>query len=304
MSTTPEGKYLLYHYHPSLAAAVIFIVLFAISSVGHIFQLFTRKTWYFIPFVIGGLFETIGYVGRALNSQQDYAEWTLGPYVMQSLLILLAPALFAASIYMILSRIILLTDGEKHSPIRAKWLTKVFVAGDVLSFLMQSSGGGMLATAKTEASTKTGNNIITGGLAVQVIFFGFFIFTASIFHYRITRADRGRHTAVSVPWQQYLVILYIASTLIMIRSIFRIIEYGQGNSGYLLSTEVFIYVFDATLMFLVMVLFNLRHPSAIINNESMAEHYAAPDSYSSDVAMETVPSGRKKHSRTRTRESV
>ena len=59
---------------------------------------------------------------------------------MQSLLLLVAPALFAASIYMVLGRIILLTDGEKNSLIRQKWLTKIFVAGDVLSFLVQSGG--------------------------------------------------------------------------------------------------------------------------------------------------------------------
>jgi hypothetical protein len=59
---------------------------------------------------------------------------------MQSLLLLLAPALFAASIYMVLGRIIRLTDGESHSLIKARWLTKVFVAGDVLSFLTQSTG--------------------------------------------------------------------------------------------------------------------------------------------------------------------
>ena len=41
---------------------------------------------------------------------------------------------------MILGRIIRLTDGEEYSPIRARWLTKVFVAGDVLSFLAQSGG--------------------------------------------------------------------------------------------------------------------------------------------------------------------
>jgi hypothetical protein len=59
---------------------------------------------------------------------------------VQSLLLLLAPALFAASIYMVLGRIILLTDGEAHSLIRARWLTKLFVMGDVLSFLGQSAG--------------------------------------------------------------------------------------------------------------------------------------------------------------------
>jgi hypothetical protein len=59
---------------------------------------------------------------------------------MQSLLILLAPALFAASIYIILGRIILLVDGERYSLMRQKWLTKAFVAGDLFSFLLQMSG--------------------------------------------------------------------------------------------------------------------------------------------------------------------
>jgi hypothetical protein len=59
---------------------------------------------------------------------------------MQSLLLLLAPALFAASIYMVLGRIIRLTDGEAYSLIRVSRLTKIFVAGDVLSFLVQSTG--------------------------------------------------------------------------------------------------------------------------------------------------------------------
>ena len=59
---------------------------------------------------------------------------------MQTLLILVAPALFAASIYMVLGRIILLVDGEQHSLIRKRWLTKIFVTGDVLSFLMQGAG--------------------------------------------------------------------------------------------------------------------------------------------------------------------
>jgi hypothetical protein len=41
---------------------------------------------------------------------------------------------------MCLGRIILITDGEQHSVIRGKWLTKIFVVGDVLSFIMQGAG--------------------------------------------------------------------------------------------------------------------------------------------------------------------
>lgn len=83
--------------------------------------------------------EFIGYIGRALSASQT-PDWTLGPYIMQSVLLLVAPALFAASIYMYLGRLIVLVRGEKFSVIRVGWMTKIFVAGDVLSFLMQSLG--------------------------------------------------------------------------------------------------------------------------------------------------------------------
>lgn len=73
-------------------------------------------------------------------SAHQSPDWTLGPYIIQSTLLLVAPALFAATIYMILGRIILLVRGEHHSIIRLKFLTKIFVVGDILSFLMQASG--------------------------------------------------------------------------------------------------------------------------------------------------------------------
>lgn len=73
-------------------------------------------------------------------SADESPNWTIGPYVMQSTLLLVAPAFFAASIYMELGRIVYLVKGQKHSLIRVNWMTKIFVAGDVLSFLMQASG--------------------------------------------------------------------------------------------------------------------------------------------------------------------
>jgi hypothetical protein len=81
--------------------------------------------------------ESVGYIGRIL-SHDDL--WDLGPFIMQSLLILIAPALFAASIYIILGRVILLVDGERYALVRRTWLTKLFVAGDVFSFMLQGAG--------------------------------------------------------------------------------------------------------------------------------------------------------------------
>lgn len=39
-----------------------------------------------------------------------------------------------------LGRIVLMVKGEKLALVRVSWMTKIFVAGDVLSFLMQASG--------------------------------------------------------------------------------------------------------------------------------------------------------------------
>ena len=60
--------------------------------------------------------------------------------MVQLLFILVAPALFAATIYMELGRIIMLCDSGHHSLVPLRWLTKIFVAGDVLSFVLQALG--------------------------------------------------------------------------------------------------------------------------------------------------------------------
>jgi RTA1 like protein len=60
-----------------------------------------------------------------------------------------------------------------------------------------------------------------------------------------------------------MIALYVGSLLILIRSVFRIVEYLQGWQGYLLGHEAFIYIFDATLMLIVMLIFNWVHPSQV-----------------------------------------
>ncbi|MCJ1306220.1 hypothetical protein MMC08_009038 [Hypocenomyce scalaris] len=220
--------FILYRYHPSLAAAIIFIVCFSFTTAFHIFQLFRFRTWFFIPLIVGGLFELVGYVGRVVSSQN---QWLLSPYIMQTLLILVAPALFAATIYMTLGRIILLLQGEKHAVIRPKRLTKIFVSGDVLCFLVQAGSAGILAT-KSKNSLKLRQAIVIVGLCIQIVSFGFFVISATIFHRRTKSSSLP--AAAPQAWEKYLFVLYAASILILVRSVFRVIEYAVGNDGYML----------------------------------------------------------------------
>lgn len=83
--------------------------------------------------------ETVGYIGRAMSSP-EYPNFTTNPYIIQSVLLLLGPTLYAASIYMILGRLVIHLEADSYSLIKPKWLTKFFVFGDVISFFAQGGG--------------------------------------------------------------------------------------------------------------------------------------------------------------------
>ncbi|CAF3543007.1 hypothetical protein SNK03_013179 [Fusarium graminearum] len=254
------GGFKLYHYDPSMAGGAIFTLLFIGTTVLHTWQLYRGRSWFTIPLTIGGLFELVGYAARCKSSNES-PDWTLGPYIIQSIFLLVAPALFAATIYMELGRIVEMIDGEGRVMISKKWMTKIFVTGDILSFFLQGGGGGYQSSGTLEA-LDAGAKVIIVGLFVQLIFFGVFIIIAISFHRAILQNPTGRSTS-GLPWKKHMMVLYIGSLFIMVRSLFRAVEYIQGNSGFLLKHEIYLYIFDALLMFLVMVLFNWFHPSEI-----------------------------------------
>ncbi|KAK7937201.1 RTA1 like protein [Apiospora aurea] len=260
----PPGKFVFYAYQPSMAGAVILAVIFGLSSLWHIKQMCQSRTWYFIPFTIGCLFETLGYMGRAMSSSESFPDFTKGPYIIQSVLLLLGPTLFAASIYMILDRLVRLLDADAYSLIPPRWLTKVFVLGDVLSFFAQGGGGGMLTTARTQDDVKRGENMILGGLGIQILFFGGFCLVTALFHLCIRREPTSKSYAVTAPWTLLVYVLYAASLLIMVRSLYRVAEYAQGQGGALQGHEYWLYILDSVPMLVVSGLFNWMHPSCVV----------------------------------------
>ncbi|KAI1371564.1 RTA1 like protein [Hypoxylon crocopeplum] len=260
--------FVFYRYQPSLPAAIIFIIFFAISSLIHATVLVRKRTWYFIPFLIGCLFETVGYVGRALSSP-EYPNFTKIPYIIQSILLLLGPTLFAASIYMILGRLVVLLEADSYSMIKPRWLTGFFVLGDVLSFFAQGGGGGLLTQARSDADVRQGEYIIVGGLGIQILFFGFFIIVTFVFHRRISGKPTRNALTLTTPWKKLLYVLYISSALIMVRSVYRVAEYVLGSDGELLSKEAYLYCLDALPMLIVALAYNWFHPSRVVSRDAL-----------------------------------
>ncbi|KAF2686701.1 RTA1-domain-containing protein [Lentithecium fluviatile CBS 122367] len=266
-----------YDYNPSVAGAVVAVIAFTGLLGLHIWRLWQSRTWFCIPLIIGALFEIVGYAARGACHNRLYA---FTPFIIQTVLVLLAPILFAASVYMFLGRIMRATGRSSHSIIRPTWLTKIFVTGDVVCFITQGAGAAIMGNATAKKTIDLGSTIILVGLVVQVLIFGLFLAAGILFHKRMRKGPGSKSTW---EWERYLVLLYAASLIITFRNVFRVVEYALGDDGYLLQNEWPIYVFDALPMAAVLIICSLWYVGNLASGaDSQVDHVMlVPDGHNS-----------------------
>ncbi|KAK5741328.1 hypothetical protein LTR17_004035 [Elasticomyces elasticus] len=284
MTNTSQLQYVYYGYNPSMAASCIFAVLFGISTIWHLYLLWQKRLWHFIPVIVGGIctyltsrdigivlelevfssltssiVEFAGYVARAVSHTQAMHQ-TEAPFVIQIIVLLVAPILFAASIYMILGRIIVTMQAQHYSMIKTKRLTAVFVSSDIICFLIQAAGAGLMARGQ-RSTTKTGSYIILVGLIVQIVIFCFFYLVEAVFHRRMKA--KPTYADLSLPWEKSVYIIYITSCLVLVRNVVRVVEFAEGFKGFIELNQVFLYVFDGVPMAALVFIYNVWYPSTM-----------------------------------------
>ncbi|KAL2865934.1 RTA1 domain-containing protein [Aspergillus lucknowensis] len=265
-----------YYYVPSLEAAIIFVVLFMAATILHAYQMWQTKTWFLTAFCCGGFFEAAGYIVRAKSATESgIPRYEIGPFVAQNMLLLVAPALFAASIYMELGRISEALRADTYLLVRRQRLTGTFVTGDVIAFFSQLGGSGLMAS-DSNSVRNIGRIIAIVGLVVQIVFFSCFIVAGVMFHRRLRKKPTQRllEQPQALRYERHMHAIYGTSVLIFARSIVRVVEFVQGLEGYIATHQIFIFVFDAVPMFVVMLILNWIHPSEIrslVNGGKMAK---------------------------------
>ena len=250
---------IFYYYNPSLPGAIVITCLFSILTLYLTVQLVRYRAWFTLPLVIGGVLEIVGYVSRAISHNNTEA---LGPYIVESIAILVAPTLFAATIYMILARIIRLLNAGNLSVIRVNFLTLIFVLADIFCFSVQSFGA-QLQTKEDKDKQRFGRILIIAALGLQIVVFSLFVVVAVIFNLRYHR-QTSQNMNSNLCWQRHLTALYSASGLVLIRNIVRTIEYIQGIAGYIGKHEAFLYAFDAAPMVLVLLVTSVVYAPAVL----------------------------------------
>jgi hypothetical protein len=191
--------------------------------------------------------EVAGYTVRILGHNNPCNSTT---EIVRKIFLLVAPCIFAATIYMILGCTILAIRAASLSPLRPTWMTKVFVTGDIACFFIQLTGVAIMGNGAS--TVDLGRYITLTGLGLQILLFSLFVCIAYVFHMRIHRYPTEFSHRPAVQWQAMLFVLYSLSAIIMFRNIFRVVETAGGRDGYLLSHEWPLYVFDSISMMVVM----------------------------------------------------
>ncbi|KAJ3130418.1 hypothetical protein HK100_008068 [Physocladia obscura] len=262
----PDGSYnytaSLFGEEPSQTLALVAGGVFALLFIAHIIQSIRFKTKYLIAAIIAAFMETTGYGMRykAINKPFDVSG-----YATQQGMIILAPVLLAASQYVVLEKIIIYIGGAS-SPIRPSLIAKIFVTCDILSFAVQGAGSGILVSSIQHYTI--GTNILIGGLIVQVISYATFLGTALVVY------NRGKDLSIEDSWRRMFYALFGGAGLVMIRSVFRVIEFAMGYNGPIATNEHYMYVFDFGLVAGALLLFNFFHPGQLLTKKE--KEYVRP----------------------------
>ncbi|KAI0042861.1 RTA1-domain-containing protein [Auriscalpium vulgare] len=261
-----------YHYDPTRWVAIIFIVLFSLSTIAHLGQLVRWRMWWLLPTVVlCGVLEIAGWSGRLWSS---FDNGTLdSPFMLQIITTIIAPTPLVGANFILLGRIIRRL-GPRYSRLGPKLYTTIFLTCDIVALVVQGGGGG-IASGNSNSNAKLGGNIMLGGIIFQLIAIICYAALAAEFLLRYVR-DRPfeKRNAPDQPrgrTDKHMKILLggmsLMTVFILIRSVYRTIELADGWNGKVISTQVLFNVFDGAMITLAMVTLNFCHPGYFLRPE-------------------------------------
>jgi hypothetical protein len=192
-------------------------------------------------------------------------------FITQLTTLTLAPAFFAAAIYFSLSHIVI-TFGKENSRISPTKIPRIFITCDVISLILQGTGGALAAWyAQQEKMPDNGNYTLIGGLSFQAFTLLVFLILSADFAIRtIKSVKRGqalndnvesRRLRQSGRFKWLLFSLTLSALLIFLRSVYRVVELSEGWKGELMTNERFVIMLEAIPVAISAALLSILHPA-------------------------------------------
>ncbi|CAE6451672.1 unnamed protein product [Rhizoctonia solani] len=272
---TNAGEPLPFNYVPTGWVGITFLVLFGITTAGHLFEALLFRTTYMIPtLVLCGVGELLGWAGRYWGHVNPHNG---DAFMMQITTTIIAPSFMTAAMFLILPKIIN-ELGMEYSRMPPRLYSIIFITADVTALVIQAAGGAMASIADTPDGAEQGGQVMLGGIVIQLV--AVVIYTALglefIVRYsydRPARSNLGNGPRKHAGWADVsrklvwmLVGLGIATLYIIIRSVYRTIELTDGWNGTIISTEKWFNWFDGAPIVVAMITFNVFHPGYLLSN--------------------------------------
>ncbi|KAL4737170.1 hypothetical protein BDV11DRAFT_160589 [Aspergillus similis] len=261
----------LYVYAPNKGAPIFFTIAYALSAAAHVLQCQRYRSWQLLGlYPLCGVLFAVGYALREYGAYHylydEKNKTVLMVYILSQVFIFVCPPLLELANYHILGRIF--SYVPHLAPLPANRVLATFGALMALVELLNSLGVAFSSNPSSSMSQQNaGSDLTIAALSMQLVVILSFVILGGLFHRRLAKAEIPAKKAM-VPLQT----LYVSMSLILIRCIYRLIEHTGSTTVDTNNIEVlkaltpvlryewFFYVFEATLMLLNSVLWNVCHP--------------------------------------------
>lgn len=240
--------YLWFGYTPLQAPAIFAAIMFLLIGIANLVITIRTKKWFVMFIPLTAAMETTGYIFRLIMMHHP----GMTPYILMQVLLVVSPVFLTLVDYKAVGHLLRVAN-LRGGCLRPAWISRVFLASDVLCLVIQSGGAGMTSSDNPQ-TLKMAKNLLLVGLALQLSFFG--IFTCITIYVNLSRKYCLRGVSQYKPcfWCLYATIIPL-----FIRNFYRVIEFSAGVNGDIATHESYLYVFDFTMVWLAMLFFTVWH---------------------------------------------
>ena len=186
-------------------------------------------------------------------------------FQIQICCLIISPAFVSAGLYLTLKHIVL-SFGESWSRLRPAWYTYIFIAGDLVSLVLQGAGGGIAATADAGSSSQdVGTNMMIAGVVFQVIVLA--IFGCCLTEYALRTYRRRNQLSTDAmalyhdtSFRCFVGAIVVAYWGILIRCIYRIPELTGGWRSELMRNETDFIILEGVMIVISVLVLTVFHP--------------------------------------------
>ncbi|KAF8597909.1 RTA1-like protein [Ceratobasidium sp. AG-I] len=274
-------------YIPTTPAAVAFGSLYLVTLGVFVILSFRRYGRYMLVLMLSAEIYAAGLFMRLWFAKDTH---NITRFIAMNMCTILSPCGFIATVYMLLGRLAIHLEAEDLLLLKPSIITKVFVASDIITFMVQAGGGGLIASSNTNTS-KIGEKIFLVGLILQLVSFIIYTLVFIIFIWRLRTQRReqwhDRPDGIFKHWLMLVMAMAISCQGIIIRSGFRTIENAQGFEGKLATTERYFYMMDCFPLWTAIFVFVIVWPPSYLTG------YKAVRAVGSDAGVELNLTGSK-----------